>query len=299
MELLAQLQSQYAPDALEGVLLAQTGGQRINAFRTGKSKGLSWPKEYRFNAQAAVVWLEYDTDAAGKPVDFRLLRGAPAPFVREAIKFYTRQSSTQPNQFGLVCYVVFGLGGGRDGEQYGQGKLLRKLKKRAQNGSPYRKYRYAFAQELAEMYGYEFSDQDSNRWYLEAAKEGYAPAQYIVGRRMYHGYGYERNTGAGLRWIEHAAQRGSADANYFLARQTAATSSQQDALPYMFKSADLGSTTAALYMAHHFADRSLWQQSREYLQKAQGHLDQARLAILQNRIMQADFNKNANTKTSG
>lgn len=49
-------------------------------------------------------------------------------------------------------------------------------------------------------------------WYMKAAQQGYAKAQYYVGMKYASGEGVEQNDKEALRWYEKSARRGYADA---------------------------------------------------------------------------------------
>ena len=138
-------------------------------------------------------------------------------------------------------------------EQYGSGRLLRKMRTHAKNGSPSRQYAYAYAQELAELYGYGYSERDSNKWFLESAIGGYTKAQYVVGYRVFFGINMERDIDKGWRWLSVAAGLGNARANYFVARTLMHQEGAEAALPYLEAAAEGGHTTAMLWLARMLA----------------------------------------------
>ena len=54
------------------------------------------------------------------------------------------------------------------------------------------------------------------RWFREAAEQGYAPAQDILGLALYYGEGVPNDVGEAARWFREAAEQGDASAQYHL-----------------------------------------------------------------------------------
>ena len=267
-----ELARRYSPDVLDSLLLAEEGGRRPYVYSIEESKCLKWPPRHRDDGWAAIVMLEFDVDPQGRLQDFQLIRQAPKPYVDEAIRCLRleRLPSNQNDRYAVSGATLFYYTDAD--EQYGQARLLRKLRKRAKSGSAYNKYFYALAQEISERLGNRYSAMDSNDWYLASAKEGYAKSQYVIGQRMFHGVWFRRNEANGLRWLHQAAQRGSASANYFLARHQH-TQQADGSASLMRKAADLGHTTAMLRVAEAQVKQGNYAAALEYLHNADAHLD--------------------------
>jgi len=56
------------------------------------------------------------------------------------------------------------------------------------------------------------NDEETARWLLKSAKQGYADAQYAVGLAYQLGHGVQRNDVKAVRWFERAANEGNAQA---------------------------------------------------------------------------------------
>ena len=272
-DLARQLTEQYGAYALENFLNPTMTG--LPAYiRSEGTEGLKWPREVNFSKRATIVQLEYDVDEQGSAIDFQLLRHAPEPYVREAMRFLRTQQHGSPGGFlldGSIAFFKKGLA-----ENYGPARLLKKLRKRADKGSPYRKYYYANALEFANVLGHEYENELAGEWYLRAAQEGYTKAQYIVGRRLMLGRGYGQDLVNGQKWLEIAAQNNHPSANYFLARIHKREGDQERYLDFLTTSANNGHTTAMLHLAVRAHGEGNQPQALQWLEAAADHLDQVR-----------------------
>ena len=271
-EMAADLRMHSGRKALEATLLPEIGGRPAMLVEISKNDDFDWPRSEAFRYRATLVHLEFDVTAKGYPRDFRLVRESRDPYVEEVLKGLrkTRYQSV-PGLFSQEYRFLFFKFDER--EQYGNARLLRKLRRRAENGSPARKYSYAYAQELAENFGYGFSERDSNEWFLDAAKGGHTKAQYVIGYRTFFGYTLKRDIDKGWRWLSVAAGLGNARANYFVARALMREEGAEAALPYLEAAAEGGHTTAMLWLARMLAVSDV-DAAVVWLNKATPHLDQ-------------------------
>ncbi|MEM6999296.1 MAG: hypothetical protein AAF529_00825 [Pseudomonadota bacterium] len=271
----AALLSSSGRAALDDGLNPQSYNSVYKNFRPETTPGLEWPAEFVFRPRAASVWLEYDVDAQGKPRDFQLLRKAPQPFVREAINHLQRQ--TQLSVAGAHSiperYTFYITNRSEGAANYGEAKLLRKLKKRAEQGSPYRKYFYANALELQQGMHSNFDPGQFNPWYLRAAQGGHAASQYIMGSRLLFGLTMQADYKKALRWLHLAAENSNANAQYLLGMLD---DNDEQKYAWLRKAAGNGHTTAMLKVARRLADTEQTQAAEQLLQDAQAHLDQVR-----------------------
>ena len=60
--------------------------------------------------------------------------------------------------------------------------------------------------------GAEKSDKEAVRWYLQAADQGHADAQYCLGFAYETGEGAEKSDKEAVRWYRQAADQGKAAA---------------------------------------------------------------------------------------
>lgn len=230
------------------------------------------PKRPGYRFQATVVEFDFDISPQGVPRDFQLVGEVWTPlalYVFDALRKERYRDAA--GAFAWHHQALYATSDTR--EQYGAGKILRKLRKRAESGSPYRKFYYAHAQELAENFGYENSPRDSNDWYLQAAQGGYAKAQYVVGYRTLFGFTLDQDHEKGLRWIHLAAANGNARANYLLARVLMGSSDQAAVKSHFERAAEAGHTTAMLWLARILAEEGD-AAAQTWLEKAVDHLDQ-------------------------
>lgn len=268
------LVEQYGLQTLETSLLPTSYTDDYVVARPGKSPGLRYPNEYRFRMQAGIVFIEFDIDERGIARDYRLLRESPEPFVREAIRFLQGKRFRYRNVHGMVQRIGFYISN-RDEtpSNYGEAKLLRKLKKRAEQGSPYRKFFYAYAVETHQALHGIVDPAAFNEWYLRAAQAGHAQAQYLIGNRLLRGDTMVRNGAKGMRWLQLSAENGNADAAYLLSMEA---EDESTADRYMLQAADAGHTTAMLYLARTLSEQGDNPAAIQRLEAAEDHLDKIR-----------------------
>ena len=267
----AKLIADHGRAAAGELLIPEDGGRPHLTVEFSDDSEYEWPIEARGRYQATLVEVDFDVSPEGVPRDVRLVREVWAPYVREVLKVLrTKRYPEAAGVYSVNMRVVYPRFDPR--EQYGNGRLLRKLKKRAETGSPYRKFYYARAQELAENFGYVHSVRDSNDWFLQAAQGGYAKAQYIVGLRTLRGHTLRQDQAKGLRWIGIAAGNGDERANYFVARSLISAGDPDGAKSYLSAAAEAGHTAAMLWLARILAqegDAVAW----AWVERAADHLD--------------------------
>ena len=270
------LLSHYGVDALRRELLPENGGTRPQPFNTIDTKELEYPKEFRADPVIRVVELRFEVDNQGNIRNPILTREVDEPFVREALKYLRKQTWRSNNQ----CCREIRLTFTNDDtlEQYGSARLLKKLRKRAEHGSPYRKYYYGFAQELSESLDYKYSSLDSNRWFLEAAQGGYAKAQYIVGFRTLTGHTMTIDRSKALKWLKLAAEQNHPGANYLLALDHAQPLPEA-ARTYLKTAAQEGYSSAQLLEAMWLARDGDKQAAQTLLDSVTSHRDETTLLI--------------------
>jgi len=106
-------------------------------------------------------------------------------------------------------------------------------------------------------HGFEKDDAKAHSWFLLAAEQGYAEAQYLVGFQFMQGVGVEQNYDKAFHWFEKGAENNYFDAEYGLAtlynlgRGTEKNTTQ--AFHWYLKAAESGHVQAA-YWAGQFLD---------------------------------------------
>ena len=78
---------------------------------------------------------------------------------------------------------------------------------------------YVLASHYYEGTGIEKDDKEAFRWYLDAARKGYAEAQLQAGAKYLYGRGVPKNESEALIWFRRGAERGVARSQAMLALQ--------------------------------------------------------------------------------
>jgi TPR repeat protein len=56
------------------------------------------------------------------------------------------------------------------------------------------------------------SDSEAVKWFLKAAEQGNAGAQFVLGVNYENGYGVTRSNSEAVKWYQKAAKQGKQDA---------------------------------------------------------------------------------------
>ena len=285
----------YGSAALDSNLLPSNTGKRTEPnFPLLMDKRIPATMSGMFSfIGSQILDFEFDVDKYGQARDYQLYHKATDKYIDHAIKqIQAKQLSPAVGHRFRMVYTRYDL----SPEQYGDARLLRKLKKRAETGSPYRKYYYAHAQEVAESLNHKYSALDSNEWYLKAAQGGYAKAQYIVGRRILHGEDFDPDQAKGTRWLELSSDNGDPYASYLLAKLSVFQGNEDRAQQYFQRASDQGHTTAQLLVARACVLSGKVDQAQALLEAAEDHLDKVTWHYTAALIANAQGDKSAASK---
>jgi len=77
---------------------------------------------------------------------------------------------------------------------------------------------HEYANGPANRRGVPLDDKEAYKWWLKAADQGLADAQYMVGAWYCNGRGVEKDIEIGLKWLQKSIGQGNAAAQYFLGK---------------------------------------------------------------------------------
>jgi TPR repeat protein len=100
--------------------------------------------------------------------------------------------------------AVAGLPAAGAGDRIGQVPAPQVLLRLAEGGDPLAQLRVAVGHALGE-FGLEKDEALANHWYRQAAEQGLAMAQYLLGTRYARGAGVTRDDGQAFHWYQRAA----------------------------------------------------------------------------------------------
>jgi TonB family protein len=174
---------------------------------------------------------------------------------------------------------------------------------KADAGTPADRYGFAYLLESLKSHKEVGIDPaESNRWYLSAAQQGFAPAQFALGKNLLIGKACAADAAKSARWLERAAAQGQPDAQYLLATEMLSGArmgrNPAGAVKWLQRSADRNNQHAQLKLAWLYAagaDETLRNAAlaKEYLDKVDDEYPD-RLTLFETRAAVAaalgDFN---------
>lgn len=104
---------------------------------------------------------------------------------------------------------------------------------------------------LGLSYGY---SPEAAKWFLKAAEQGHAKAQYFLYTLYRDGMGVEQDTAQASKWLHKAAVGGSDSAQYSLGLESAIAGNHGEAVKWHRLAASQGHDNAQLELARHYWD---------------------------------------------
>lgn len=187
-----------------------------------------YPRRRLNLGKMGIVELEYTIWKDGSVRDVQVISSDHKDFTMAAVNAVSQWKYKVPMAMGkpftvynnrLVTRFILK---GAEGDTKKITDFLDGLKVKAEQGDPV--YQYYYAENIAKvttyaknLKGFDYQDQDSNKWFYKAAQGGVVEAQYKIGRNQYYGKGCLENKEAGMRWLLKSASGGYAEAQYLMA----------------------------------------------------------------------------------
>lgn len=91
--------------------------------------------------------------------------------------------------------------------------------------------------------GVEMDEEEADKWYLEAARQGHIEAQYMFGLRC----SLNENEDVAIEWLRKAAEQGHTEAQFFLSQTILGIDGDiEEAVKWLRKAAEQGDERARL-----------------------------------------------------
>jgi|GEM_PF-1265095 len=188
-----------------------------------------YPKEMIRRKHSGSVDLEYLVEKDGSVRYPTVLASTHTYFSEAAIKavlqntFHPAELNGKPvYQYGKKMRMTFTMRGVTVDNNKAN-KKFKKLEENALNGGGPEKYTYAYnimmfdsLDRIESKTGNKLALPNASPWFADAARDGFSPAKYELGKRLAYGKSCNIDSNKALFWLEQAAEQGLPEAQLML-----------------------------------------------------------------------------------
>ncbi len=209
----AALKEKYTPE-----LLADMDCQF--SLKRRKIEKPIFSKELRLLRKDASVDLEFTIDKLGYVRDYSAIFATDKNFISpslNALKYWQFEPYIVNGAPTEVAVKQIRMKYHLEGIEWDKEKVknyVDELRIKAESGTSADRYAFAYVTSLISELRVE--RRESNNWFLKAAQEGLADAQYEVGKSLFRGEGCKTDVKKGIEWLTLAARANNPQSQYFL-----------------------------------------------------------------------------------
>jgi uncharacterized protein len=216
----------YGDEALEKKITPEFIGKAANAEDAKPIKKVlpKYPEDMLMRGQSGFVDVTFTIDKTGNTRDHIAVYSQSDSFKKNALSAL-RKWRYKPTIINGQAVEIAGMRNRFNFEIEGAKYDLKKLdeqtnhmREKAKSGSDKDKIHFAYYLDALSSMIDDYNPKDnSNEWYLSAAKDGNATAGYFLGRNILYGNMCKPDNNQSYAWLLKAAKSGLSDAEYMLA----------------------------------------------------------------------------------